>query len=540
MMTVLIVDDQTSVVNGIHAGIRWKEAGVDRVLEAYHAAGAKKIFRNYRVDILLCDIEMPAEDGISLLRWVRKMGYQTECIFLTAHAEFAYARQALQLGSVDYIIQPARYEDIEKTIYRTVNRIQENMRAAEYYDYGKLLSHKKMKVLDGLFSRILSGGVKDTSGLLEDCRRLNIPLYEKSSIYLVRIVLVAGTGGLEDEELRQYSLLNILAELFSDYGQEVMLTSADDNSYMLLVFQAENMLIDRMGTERLLLEFIEQCRLFADMHIACYSSEQINPADISVCAVQMAGMARDNVTGQTGVFWIEDNRKQKEYGDKREIPFFQKQKYIDYIANGYISSAGREIIKYLEKLKSAGVMDAAMLMNCYQDFQEILYASGEKNGIWVNNILRQPQMVAYGDKSKSSLENLEDYIGTVLEIYESSMRKKEEDKTQIEKVIEYIQCNIEKELKRQEIADALHLNPDYLSRIFTKAVGKPLKTYIIEEKMQLAKILLTTTPLPVGDIAARIGYTNFSHFSQSYKKVMGKQPFEERKKENCQESDKDC
>ena len=33
MMTVLIVDDQTSVVNGIHAGIRWKEAGVDRVLE---------------------------------------------------------------------------------------------------------------------------------------------------------------------------------------------------------------------------------------------------------------------------------------------------------------------------------------------------------------------------------------------------------------------------------------------------------------------------------------------------------------------------
>lgn len=540
MMTVLIVDDQTSVVNGIHAGIRWEKAGVSRVLEAYNAAGARKIFRDYRVDILLCDIEMPAEDGISLLKWVREKGYQTECIFLTAHAEFAYARQALQLGSVDYIIQPARYEDIEKTINRTVNRIRENMRVAEYYDYGKLLSHKKMKVLDGLFARILNGSVKDTSGLLEDCRQLNIPLRKQSSVYLIRIALVAGDKVLEDGELRQYSLLNILSELFSDYGQEVMLTNADENSYMLLIYQAENRLIDKMGTERLLLEFIEQCRLFADMKMACYASEKIKPEDISLCAVRLAGLARDNVTGQTRVFWDEERRSQERCGGKTETPYFQKKKYIDLITKGYIGTARQEIMKYLESLKSAGVMDAAMLKKSYQDFQEILYTSGEKNGIGVNKILQQPQVAPYAEKYRSSLADLENYIETVLACYESSIQREEEDKTQIEKAMEYIQCNIEKELKRQEIADALHLNPDYLSRIFAKAAGKSLKAYIIEEKMQLAKILLTTTPLPVGDIAARVGYTNFSHFSQSYKKVMGRLPFEERKQESCQQSDNNC
>ena len=38
--------------------------------------------------------------------------------FLTAHADFGYAQTALTLGSFDYILQPARYEEIENSILR--------------------------------------------------------------------------------------------------------------------------------------------------------------------------------------------------------------------------------------------------------------------------------------------------------------------------------------------------------------------------------------------------------------------------------------
>ena len=147
----------------------------------------------------------------------------------------------------------------------------------------------------------------------------------------------------------------------------------------------------------------------------------------------------------------------------------------------------------------------------------------------VADILQNPSVVKCMEKANSSLECLENYIDMVLVFYEKSMYREREDKSQIEKIVEYIQCNIEKDLRRQDIAEALHLNQDYISRIFTRAMGKPLKSYIIEEKMQLAKILLTTTPLAIGDIAIRVGYTNFSLFSQNYKKVMGKLPMEERK-----------
>ena len=85
-MRVLIVDDQIHVVNGIVNGVDWKSLGVEEPLTAYNAFEARRVFLANRVDIMLCDIEMPVESGISLFRWVKAQNYPVECIFLTAHA----------------------------------------------------------------------------------------------------------------------------------------------------------------------------------------------------------------------------------------------------------------------------------------------------------------------------------------------------------------------------------------------------------------------------------------------------------------------
>lgn len=63
----------------------------------------------------------------------------------------------------------------------------------------------------------------------------------------------------------------------------------------------------------------------------------------------------------------------------------------------------------------------------------------------------------------------------------------------------------------------VHLNPDYLNRMFKKETGLTLKEYVIWQKMQEAQSLLRTTSLPVSLIAAKVGYSNFAHFSTSYK-----------------------
>lgn len=72
MMNVCLVDDQRAVVDSLKNGIRWEKLPVDKVYTACSAREAKLILKNFPVDVLLSDIEMPEEDGISLCLWAKK------------------------------------------------------------------------------------------------------------------------------------------------------------------------------------------------------------------------------------------------------------------------------------------------------------------------------------------------------------------------------------------------------------------------------------------------------------------------------------
>ena len=126
-MNVLAVDDQINVLNGLMVGVQWKKLGIDQVYKAGNAAEAKRILRACTVDILLSDIEMPGESGLQLLEWVRNEQMDIACIFLTAHADFGYAKTAMRLDSVDYILQPASYTQIEESIQRVIDKMEEKL-----------------------------------------------------------------------------------------------------------------------------------------------------------------------------------------------------------------------------------------------------------------------------------------------------------------------------------------------------------------------------------------------------------------------------
>ena len=80
-----------------------------------------------------------------------------------------------------------------------------------------------------------------------------------------------------------------------------------------------------------------------------------------------------------------------------------------------------------------------------------------------------------------------------------------------------------------EIAEYVGLNPEYLTKLFKKNTGSTLKEYIVNEKMESAKILLATTTLPVTLISSHVGYGNYSNFTRSFKHLAGCTPMEYRK-----------
>lgn len=114
MYQILIVDDEVHAVKGIRSGMDWNRLGITAVFTAYTVRQAKELFEREHIDIMLCDIEMPQASGLELTKWVRERYPKTETIFLTCHADFKYAKQALQLGSLDYILKPVPFAELEK------------------------------------------------------------------------------------------------------------------------------------------------------------------------------------------------------------------------------------------------------------------------------------------------------------------------------------------------------------------------------------------------------------------------------------------
>lgn len=123
MYTVLLVDDEKSVVEFLKSSLPWANLGVETVLTAYDGVQATELLKIAHVDLLITDIRMPRMDGLTLLRQLKQTHPDIHTILLTAYGEFEYAREALLLGADNYLLKPIRTQELTETIENTLDNI---------------------------------------------------------------------------------------------------------------------------------------------------------------------------------------------------------------------------------------------------------------------------------------------------------------------------------------------------------------------------------------------------------------------------------
>ena len=123
-MTILIMEDDLTMIEILKSRISWRRMGVDKIMTATSTPDARAILSRERIDLMLLDIEVIRGTGIELLHWARAHGYDAPCVFLTNHANFDYAKEAVRLGSVDYVLKTESLETIERAIRRAAGMAQ--------------------------------------------------------------------------------------------------------------------------------------------------------------------------------------------------------------------------------------------------------------------------------------------------------------------------------------------------------------------------------------------------------------------------------
>ena len=409
-MKLLIVDDQSTVVQGLLHCTNWAAMGFTVVDTALNAVDAKASLLRQEAEVMLCDIEMPMESGLDLLDWLRQRGMTTRCIFLTAHAEFKYAQEALRLGGFDYIMQPAPYEQVTDAVSRALDNVKEEWAALELQSRGAVFDDQKKEIVETMLRGFLLGNAP--GGSLTAFEELSLVPRRERECWVALMQPLRWKQGEEPWELS-------------------LLSTAVGNM----------------------------------------SSEVFTPLQAG-CAQAME----------------------------------------------------QEACQLLDKLTANNQLNSQTLRYFYQDFMQMLFSLPEKKR--QDDMFREPEALELYRNGMKTVPDMKALVHYVASVWDSETE--ENSQSTVEIIMAYIAEHLENELRREELAEAVHLNPDYMARLFKKETGMNLKDYIIQQKMQEAQSLLCTTNLPISLIAAKVGYTNFGHFSTSYKKFYHKTPQEER------------
>ena len=114
--TLLIVDDEAKIRNGIYTYIHHNAEWLGEIYQAENGEAALEIIYKYRPDVMLLDVQMPIKDGFDVMEESVMAGVCPKTIILTGHDDFKYAQKALRLGAVDYILKPCRPGEIVEKI----------------------------------------------------------------------------------------------------------------------------------------------------------------------------------------------------------------------------------------------------------------------------------------------------------------------------------------------------------------------------------------------------------------------------------------
>ena len=117
MLNILIVEDDPMVAQ-INQQFIKKIDDQTSVDIASNVKEAITHIENKEIDLLLLDIYMPEENGLTFLKYIREQGYKIDAILITAATDIEEIQTAFRYGAVDYLIKPFDFERFQQSLLR--------------------------------------------------------------------------------------------------------------------------------------------------------------------------------------------------------------------------------------------------------------------------------------------------------------------------------------------------------------------------------------------------------------------------------------
>lgn len=123
MYRVVLIDDETIILEGLRRVVKWENYGCQVVGTAWDADSGRRMVQQTRPHILFTDIRMPGEDGLTMLAGLRSEFPDMQVVVLTGYRDFAYAQEAIRLGVTRFLLKPSKMDEINEALETAVQRL---------------------------------------------------------------------------------------------------------------------------------------------------------------------------------------------------------------------------------------------------------------------------------------------------------------------------------------------------------------------------------------------------------------------------------
>ena len=127
------------------------------------------------------------------------------------------------------------------------------------------------------------------------------------------------------------------------------------------------------------------------------------------------------------------------------------------------------------------------------------------------------------------MKGLTNFYHRRIDLERNDITEKKAIPYRLKEVINYINNNIEKKVEIEELALITKWNKHYFNKMFLEYLNTTPYQYVLQKKMEKAKLLISETNIPVNEIAFELNFHSYSNFCNAFKKAIEITPVNYRK-----------
>jgi len=518
MITLLIVDDEEIIREGLKEYIPWQEAGIKIVGTAEDGLDALEKIKSLKPDIVMADIRMPRMDGLQLAQRIKIFAPDIKVIFLTGYDDFSYAQQAITIGADDYILKPVSSDELFECLDRVKGKLLNEQKMRAEREALKQHINESLPFLKPWFFSAIRSGEED---IWKKLSFLSIN-FEKG-----RFLSIVITIDNPDDQEDYYTLFKLYNNVSIIVGNESNFRAAtffEESLFTILL----NFPFDGMrDLSRPIIDITYKIKDLMDYSFN--GSYTIGVGKVVDDIRQMENSYKSALeaceyrfyVGENQIIYINDVEpmvKEHEHpslSDEEFIMFIKtanEQKAVDYVKEVFDNmKKRREDIDWVKKVS----LELIVYMS------RAIYEVGENP-----NVLFHKTDPWYEINKRLTIDQLYEFMidVTITVVSHLSYQRKTRNQKIVEQVKVLINENYGMDVSLEYISEKVYISPCYLSSIFSQETGETFKEYLTKVRMEKAKELLKNISLKVYEVSQQVGYSDPHYFSQVFKKYTGMTP----------------